>query len=207
MGLVNPRENSWWVGVSVWESSIQTLLPAKPHVHLCTPSPCLHPIQPSQLLGDTAAPKLVPTQGWRAFLSYSEYPRIPLFCPLSILPSPEPSRLPRKCWKGFSASLCWDFRDSEKPPTYFQILITRDVPQPAATPALPPSLWSEVNLPPELNRRLCSPPSWQVHCSPTGEYQPPSSWPHQSLLPLSTSGVGKEQALTSQHVFLPGPCL
>lgn len=83
--------------------------------------PSLHSLPPShptkQLLGATAVPRLIPTQGWRASLSYSKHLRSALSCPLSILPSPELTRLPRKCWKGFSASLCKGFREPEKPPT------------------------------------------------------------------------------------------
>lgn len=98
MGLVNPRDN--FVGSSAWESSVQTLLPAKPHVHLCTPSPCLRPILTSQLLGDKDAPKLVPTHNWRASLSFSEYPSTPLSCPLSSLPSPEPNQTSQEMLEG-----------------------------------------------------------------------------------------------------------
>lgn len=76
MGPVNPRDNSWWVGASVWESSIQTLLPAKSHVHLCTP--CLHPIPSHQAAPwGHSCPQTDPHTGLESF---SELLRAPQVC-------------------------------------------------------------------------------------------------------------------------------
>lgn len=81
VGLVIPRDNS--VGASVWESSIQTLLPAKPHTLHTLSLPLSHPTKSAP----QGAPKLVPTQSWRASLSTPGH-LCPAHLPACLLQNP-----------------------------------------------------------------------------------------------------------------------
>jgi len=124
----SPTENR------IWACSPQP----QPHRCLCTgvicsnpavsqkPCPFLHTLSlpahlpSSQLHREADAPRLLPAQGWRASPTASGSLGLDthLSCPFPSLSSPEPTRLPRKCWKGFSASLCWGFQEPEQPPPY-----------------------------------------------------------------------------------------
>ena len=86
-GLVNPSYNP--VGASVWESSVQTLLPSKTHAQFCTPSPCLPSVPLSRLHGAQggSCPQTALCTGLGSF---SECPRLRGAGHPSLLPISQP---------------------------------------------------------------------------------------------------------------------